>query len=176
MGWEGGSRKRGHMYTGWSILLYSFSSVTQSCLTLCDPWTIAHQASLSITNSQSLLKFMSMEQWCHPIISSSVIPFSSCFQFSPASGSSPRSQFFTSGGHSIGVSASASLLPKNIQDWFPLGWTSWISLQSKGHRNTSRQKIGQLFLISLLRVKLSSENSWKKTHKLLIRSRLYVHL
>ena len=88
----------------------------------------------------------------------------------------PVSQFFASGGQSIGVSASTSILPMNIPDWFPLRWTSWISLQSKGHRNTSRQKIGQLFLISLLRVKLSSENSWKKTHKLLIRSRLYVHL
>ena len=117
-----------------------------------------------------------LSQWCHPTISSSDIPFSSCLQSFPASGSFQMSQFFTSGGHSIGVSASASVLPKNIQDWFPLRWTSWISLQSKGHRNTSRQKIGQLFLISLLRVKLSSENSWKKTHKLLIRSRLYVHL
>ena len=71
-------------------------------------------------------------QWCHPTISSSVIPFSSCFQSFPASGSFPMSQFFTSGGQSIGVSASPSVLPMNIQDWFPLGWTGWISLQSKG--------------------------------------------
>ena len=71
-------------------------------------------------------------RWCHPAISSSVIPFSSCPQSFPASGSFPVSQFFASGGQSIGVSASASVLPMNIQDWFPLGWTGWISLQSKG--------------------------------------------
>ena len=72
-----------------------------------------------------------LSQWCHPTISSSVVPFSSCLQLFPASGSFPASQFFTSGGQSIGASASASVLPMNIQDWFPLGWTSWISLQSK---------------------------------------------
>ena len=70
--------------------------------------------------------------WCHPTISSSVIPFSSCLQSFPASGSFPVNWFFTWGGQSIGVSASASVLPINIQDWFPLGWTGWISLQSKG--------------------------------------------
>ena len=70
-------------------------------------------------------------QWCHPTISSSVVPFSSCLQSFPASGSFPMSQFFASGGQSIGVSASASALPVNIQDWFPSGWTGWISLQSK---------------------------------------------
>ena len=73
-----------------------------------------------------------LSQWCHPTISSSVIPFSSCLQSFQASGSFPMSQFFTSGGQSIGVSASASVLPMNTQDWFPLGWTGWISLQSKG--------------------------------------------
>ena len=71
-------------------------------------------------------------QWCHPTISFSVILFSSCLQSFPASGSFPIGQFFTSGGQSIGVSASALVLPMNIQDWFPLGWTGWISLQSKG--------------------------------------------
>ena len=70
--------------------------------------------------------------WCHPINSSSVIPFSSCPQSFPASGSFPMSQFFTSGGQSIRVSALASIVPMNIQDWFPLGWNGWISLQSKG--------------------------------------------
>ena len=69
--------------------------------------------------------------WCHPTISSSVVPFSSCLQSFPTSGSFPVSQFFASGGLSIGASASASVLPMNIQDWFPLGWTSWICLQSK---------------------------------------------
>ena len=70
--------------------------------------------------------------WCHPTISSFVVPFSSCLQSFPASGSSPMSQFFTSGGQSTGVSASASDLPVNIQGWFPFGWTGCISLQSKG--------------------------------------------
>ena len=69
-------------------------------------------------------------RWCHPTISSSVVPFSPLQSFS-ASGSFQMSQFFASGGQSIGVSASASVLPMNIQDWFPLGWTGWISLQSK---------------------------------------------
>ena len=71
-------------------------------------------------------------QWCHPTISSSVVPFSSCLQFFPASGSFQMSQLFASGGQSIGVSASTSVLPMNTQDWCPLGWTGWISLQSKG--------------------------------------------
>ena len=73
-----------------------------------------------------------LSRWCHPTISSSVIPFSLCPQSFPASGSFPMSQLFTSVGQSIGVSASASVLPMNIQDWSPLGWTGWISLQSKG--------------------------------------------
>ena len=72
-----------------------------------------------------------LSRWCHPIISSSVVPYSR-FQSCPASGFCQMSQFFTSGGQSIGVSASASVLPVSIQDWFPLEWTGWISLQSKG--------------------------------------------
>ena len=95
------------------------------------PWNVARQASLSITNSRSLLKPSPSSRWCHPTISSSVVPFSSCPQSLPASGSFPMSQLFASGGQSIGVSASASVLPMNTQDW-SLGWTSWISLQSKG--------------------------------------------
>ena len=82
--------------------------------------------------------------WCHPTIPSSVIPFSSCLQSFAASGSFPISQFFASGGQSIGISASASVLPKNIQDWFSLGWIGWIFLQSKGlpriFYNTTVQK------------------------------------
>ena len=74
----------------------------------------------------------SSQWWSHPTMSSSVVPFSSCFQSFPASGSSPRSQFFTSGGQSIGISASASVLSMNLQDWSPLRLTGWISLQSKG--------------------------------------------
>ena len=71
-------------------------------------------------------------RWCHPTTSSSVVPFSSCLQSFPTSGSFPGSQFFASGGQSIGVSASSSVLPMNSQDRFRLGWTGWISLQSKG--------------------------------------------
>ena len=85
-----------------------------------------------------------LTRWCHPIISSSVVPFSSCLQSFPASGSFPVSQLFESGGQSIGVSASISVLPMNTQDWSPLGWTGWISLQSKGlsrvFSNTAVQK------------------------------------
>ena len=83
-------------------------------------------------------------RWCHPAISSSVVPFSSCPQSLPASASFQMSQPFASGGQSIGVSASASALPMNTQDWSPLGWTGWISLQSKGlsrvFSNTTVQK------------------------------------
>ena len=83
-------------------------------------------------------------QWCHPTISSSVVPFFSCLQSFPASRSFPMSQFFASGDQRIGASASASVLPMNTQDWFPLGWTGWISLQSKGlsrvFSNTTVQK------------------------------------
>ena len=96
------------------------------------PLTAACQPSLFITNSQSLLRLMSIESvWCHPTISSSVIPFSSCLQSFPASGSFPMSQFFQSDGQSIEASASALVLPMNIQDWFALGLTGLISLQSK---------------------------------------------
>ena len=94
-------------------------------------WTAVRQASLSpipgvYSNSCPL------SPWCHPTIWSSVVPFSFLLQFFSASGSFPVSQFFASGGQNIGVSASVSVLPTNIQDWFPLGWTGWISLQSKG--------------------------------------------
>ena len=96
------------------------------------PWTAAHQASLSITNSWSLVRLVSIESvMSHPTISSSVISFSHLQSFS-ASGSFQMNQFFASGGQSVGVSASTSVLPMNIQDWFRLGWTGWISLLSKG--------------------------------------------
>ena len=85
-----------------------------------------------------------LSRWCHPTVSSSVVPFSSCLQYFPASGSIPVSQLFTSGGQSTGVSASTLVLPMNIQDWYPLGWTGWISLLSKGlsriFSNTTVQK------------------------------------
>ena len=114
------------------------------------PWTAAHQASLSIINSRGLLKLMSIELGFHPTISYSVVSFSSCLQSFPASGPFQMSQFFTSGGQRIGVSASTSVLPMNIQDSFPLGWTGWISLQSKGlsrvFSNTTVQSINSLAL------------------------------
>ena len=111
-----------------------FSSVSQSCPTLCNLMncsmpglTIHHQLpEFTQTNSCPL------SRWGHSTISSSVIPFSSCLQSFPASGSFQMSQFFSSGGQSIGVSASVSVLPMNTEDWFPLGWTAWISLLTKG--------------------------------------------
>ena len=102
-------------------------------------------------------------QWCHPIISSSVVPFSSHLQSFLASGSFQRSQFFTSGGQSIGVSASVSVLPMNTQDWSPLGWTGWISLQSKGlsrvFSNTAVQK-HQLFPAQIAFYSNSHIHTW----------------
>ena len=109
-----------------------FSSVAQSCQTL-RPHGLQH-ARLSCPSPTPgvYLNTCPLCQWWHPTISSSVVPFSSCLQSFPASGSFQMSQLFTSGGQSIEVSVSASVLPMNIQDWFPLGWTGWISLQSKG--------------------------------------------
>ena len=101
-----------------------------SCVRLfATPRTAALQASLS---PGACSDSCPLSWWCHPTISSSVISFSSCLQSFPASGSFQMSQFFASGGQSIGASGWASVLLMNIQDWFPLGWTGWISLQSKG--------------------------------------------
>ena len=109
-----------------------------SCVQLfATPWIAARLASLSYTNSRSLLKLMSIKSVCHRPISSSVIPFSSCPQSLPASGSFPMSQLFAWGGQSIGVSASTSVLPMNTQDGSPLGWTGWISLQSRDSQESS---------------------------------------
>ena len=142
--WE--SRFLGHTYgdsnwVGWDrtqvgkgtwIRWFSSVQLLSHIRLFVTPWTAAHQASLSITNSQSLLKLMSIELVMpsnHLIL---VVPFSSCLQSFLASGSFQMGQFFASGGQSIGVSASALVIPMNIQDWFPLGWTDLISLQSKG--------------------------------------------
>ena len=122
-----------------------FSSVAQPCSTLCNPMNhstpglpVHHQLIGVHSNSFPL------SRWCHPAISSSVVPFPSCPQSLPASGSFPMSQLFTWAGQSIGVSTLASVLPKNTQDWSPSEWTSWISLQSKGlsrvFSNTTVQK------------------------------------
>ena len=117
------------------------------------PWTAARPASLSITSSRSLLKFMSIESVMpsnHLILCCSLLLLP---QSCPALGSFPMRQFFASGGQRFGVSASTSVLPMNTQDWSPLGWTSWISLQSKGlskvFSNTTAQK-HQFFSAQLL--------------------------
>ena len=107
-------------------------------------------------------------QWCHPTSSSSIVPFSSCLQSFPASGSFPMSQFFPSGGQSIGVSASASVLPMNIQDWFPLEWTGWISWESKGlsrvFSNTINRKCWFFRLSFLYSPTLTSIHDYWKNH------------
>ena len=144
----------------WPSLWKEFSSVQllSHVQLFVTPRTAARQASLSITNSWSLLKLLFIES-VTPSISSSVVPFSSCLQSFPGSGSFPMSQIFPSGGQSIGVSASAPVLLMNIQDWSPLGWTGWISSQSKGlsrvFSNTTVQK-HQLFDAQLL--------LWSKSH------------
>ena len=109
-----------------------FSSVAQSCPTLCDPMNrstpglpVHHQLPGVHSDSRP------SSRWCHPAISSSVVPFSSCPQSLPASESFPMSQLFASGGHSTGVSALASFLPKNTQDWSSLEWTGWIRILLK---------------------------------------------
>ena len=127
------------------FLFTQFRSVAESCSTLCNPMDCRHsRLPCPSPTPGAYLNSCPLSQWCHPTISSSVVPFSSRLQSFPASGSFPMSQFFTSGGQSIGVSASASVLPMNIQDWFPLGWTGLISLLSKGvsrvFSNTTGQK------------------------------------
>ena len=123
------------------ILSKAFSSHVQLFAT---PWITARRASLSITNSRSSLRLKSIKSWCHPAISSSVVPFSSCPQSLPASESFPMSQLFAWGGQSTGVSALASFLPKKSQGWSPSEWTGWISLQSnvlsRVFSNTTVQK------------------------------------
>ena len=106
-----------------------FSSVTQSCPTLCHPMNRSTPCPSPSPGVHSDSRPSS--QWCHPAISSSV-PLSSCLQSCSASGTFPMNQFFASGGQSMGVSASVSVLPMNIQNWFPSGLSGWISLQSKG--------------------------------------------
>ena len=117
----------------YKILPIQCSSVVQSCPTLCNPMNCSTPGFPCLSPTPGVYSDSCLlSRWCHPTTSSSVIPFSSCLQSFPASGSFQMSQFYTSGGQSIGVSASASVLPMNIQDWFPWGWTGWISLQSKG--------------------------------------------
>ena len=122
--------------------------IIQLCPTLCNPMDLSTPHFPVLHRLWVCSNSWPLSGWCHSTISSSVIPFSSCPQSFPALGSFPMSQLFTWGGQSIRASASASVLLMNIQDWFPLGWTGWISLQSKGLSrvfcNTTVQK-HQLF-------------------------------
>ena len=116
-------------YTAGFYSLSSVQSLSHVWL-FATPWTAAHQAPCPSTTPGVYPNSCPWSWWCHPTISSSVIPFF----FFPASGSFPMSQLFPSGGQSIWVSASTSVLPVNTQDWYPLGWTGWISLQSRACR------------------------------------------
>ena len=110
-----------------------------------------------------------LSQWCHPTISSSVVPFSSCLQSFPASGSFPMTQLFASGGQRSGASASASVLPINIQGWFPLGLTGWVSLQSMGLSRVfpipQFKSINSLTLSFLYSPTLTSIHDYWKNHR-----------
>ena len=128
-----------------SFCLVQFSSVAQSCPTSLRPHEPQDVRPPCPSPTPGVYRnSCPLSWWCHPTISSSVVPFSSCPQSLPASESFPMSQLFASGGQSIRVSASASVLPMNTQDWSPLEWTGWISLQSKGlsrvFSNTTVQK------------------------------------
>ena len=143
-------------------LIIQFSSVAQSCDSL-RPHGLQHARPPCPSPTPGVYpNSCPLSQWCHPTISSSVIPFSHLQSFA-ASGSFPVSQLFASGGQSIGVSASTSVLLMNIQDWFPLGWTYWISLQSKGllrvFSNTTVQK-HQFFSAQLSLKSKSQIHTW----------------
>ena len=151
---QAGSGTSGHLTGTGNSALYFFSSITANIETSVQfshsvvfdslwPHGLQHTRPPCPSPTPGVYpNSCPLSRWCHPTISPSVVPFSSCPQSLPASESLPVSQFFASGGQSIG--ASASVLPMNIQDWFPLGWTGWISLQSKGlsriFSNTTVQK------------------------------------
>ena len=149
---------------------FQLSSVPQSCLTL---WPHEPQHAKPPCPSPTSRVYPNpgpSSWWCHPAISSSVVPFSSCPQSFPASGSFQMSQLFASGGQSIGVSASTSALPMNTQDYSPLGWTGWISLQSKGlsrvFSNTTVQKQQFFGAWLLYSPTLTSTHDYWKNHSL----------
>ena len=145
-----------------------FSSVTQLCPTLISHRLQHARPPCPSPTARGYSNSCPLSRWCHPTISSSVIPFSSHLQSFPASGSFSMSQFFVSGGQSIGISASASVLPVNIQDWFPLGWTGWISLQSKGlsrvFSNTQFKSINSSALSFFYSPALTSIHDHLKNH------------
>ena len=147
---------------------YQFSSVTQSC-SILRPHGLQHARLLCPSPTpKAYSNSCPSSQWCHPTISSSVIPFSSHLPSFPASGSFQMNQFFASGSQSIGASASASVLPMNIQDWSPLEWTGWISLQSKGlsrvFSNTQFKSINSSALSFLYSSTLTSIRDYLKKH------------
>ena len=149
------------------VISVQFSSFMSDAL----PWTAAWQASLTISNSWSSPKLMSIElvmPSSHLIL---CVPFSSCPQSLPASESFPMSQLFPSGGQSTGVSASASVLPMNTQDWSPLGWTGWISLQSKGlpsllQHHSSKASILQHSAFFIVQLSHAYTTDYWKNHSL----------
>ena len=174
-----------HLYLSWSpvhfsVLSYSqvgspmlssvwFSSVTQSCPTLRPHESQHARPPCSSPTPGVYSNSCPSSRWCHPATSSSVIPFSFCPQSLPASGSFPMSQLFTSGGQSIGVSASASVLPMNTQDWSLLGWTGWISLQSKGLKSLLQHHSSKASIFrhsAFFTVQLTSIHDQWKNHSL----------
>ena len=148
-----------------------FSSVNQSCPTLWQPHKLQHARPPCPSPTPGVHpNSYPLSQWCHATISSSVVPFSSHLQPLPASGSFQMSQFFTSGGQSIGVSASASVLPMNTQDWSPLGWTGWISLCPRDSQESSPtpqfKSINSSALSFLYSPTLTSIHDYWKNHSL----------
>ena len=121
------------MYIQIYVAVQSSCSVMSNSLS---PWTAHARLPYPSPTPGAYSNSCPSSQWCHPTISSSVVPFSSCFRSLPALGSFPMSEFFSSGGQSIGVSASASVLPMNIQDWLPLWLTGLISLQCLANNHT----------------------------------------
>ena len=147
--WTLVSHTVGRFFTSWArqgspSVQFSSLQLLSPVRLFATPWIAARQASPTIIISQSSLRLSPLSQWCHPAISSSVVPFSSCPQSLTASESFPMSQLFAWGGQSTGGSALASFLPKKFQGWSPSEWTVWISLQSKGlsgvFSNTTVQK------------------------------------
>ena len=169
----GGVGQRGGRFGGGVQSAGGRSSVQFSCSVVSDSlWShVLQQARLPCLSSTLRVYSNSCPSswWCHPTISPSVVPFSSCLQSSPASGSFPVSHFFASGGQRIGVSASASVLPMNIKDWFPLGLTDWIPLQFKGLSKASSptsqfKSINSLVLSFLYSPTLTSIHDYWKNH------------
>ena len=157
------------------FLIYFSSIHSDSVQSLCCVWffvSLQHaRLPCRFSTARAYSNSCPLHEWCHPTISSSVVSFSSCPQSFPASGSFPKSQFFASGGQSLGISASASVLPMNIHDWFPLRLTGWISLLSKGLTRVSSptpqfKSINSSVLSFLYSPTLTSIHDYWKNHSL----------